>query len=147
MKTWFAKKRNGDIITLTEREAITHFEDNNIARRMALQFIGTSSGTHFAEARKKVTEFIREKMAENPNFSKMGMEERNALQADLRIEHDDTIREMLDAGYEKELEEAKENGVQRPSKFVRVQTMAEGGSGKASPEQRQKILSEIAGRL
>lgn len=126
-KIWFAEKNDGTILELTEKEALTHFENNNIAQRMRLRFLGTSDGSKFQEARQKVQQLMAEKRAEQyPDFGMMNAEERKyadyQIQASLRKE----IRELLQEGRKAELEQAKANGVQRPDKSLRIITKSDG---------------------
>lgn len=143
MKTWFAKKINGEVIPLTEREALTHFEDNNIARRMRLQFLGTSSGEHYKESKNKIKKFIQEKTTEEcPDFYKMSVEERNMAQSDIRHKYLDEIKKIQEEAYNAEYEEAIANGVERPDPTLRIIT-TDGGGRQVSGTERNKIISQL----
>lgn len=147
MKIWFAEKQNGEIIELTEREALLHFEDNNVSRRMRLRFLGTSNGDHYRDSKKKMNQFIIEKAHEEvDNFSSLDPEEKNAAYADIRVKYKKELKEIQQAGYNAELEEAKANGVQRPDKSLHIVT-SNGNGGQASSRDRQIILKELGGRL
>lgn len=131
-QTWWAEKANGDIIDLTEIEALTHFEDNNISRRMRLRFIGTSSGKHQEEAKEKIRQLIIENRPDNfQSFvGEDGQAQKNLIDAEIRADHAAEIREILAEAKSKELEEAKQNGVKRPDKSLRVSTKANGEYGR-----------------
>lgn len=144
-KVWFAEKSNGEIIELTEIEALTHFENNNIAQRMRLKFLGTSDGSHYEEARKKVQEFLYTKRQEEvPEYSSLEVEQAKRVNNDLRQQYAKEIKEMVEEGYKAELEAAKANGVQRPDKTLRIITTAN-GKDHAQGSMRQKILGEMGG--
>lgn len=140
---WFAEKQNGEIIELTEIEALTHFEQNNIAQRMRLKFIGTSDGIHFAEAKNKVQTFLSKKRKEEiPDYLSLDKIQKAQADFNLRAQYEDELSEMVKEGYKKEFEEAKTNGVRRPSSSLRITTA--GGMGKGD---RSQVLNRLGGRL
>lgn len=97
-KIWFAKKQSGEIIALTELEALTHFESNNIANRMRLHFLGTSDGKVYNQL----------------------INEAKSLKGQERA---DKVKEAFD----KELEVARANGVEEPDHTLRISTFTEAG--------------------
>ena len=133
-KIWFAEKQNGEIIELSELEALTHFESNNISQRMRLRFLGTGDGTEFNKAVNKVKTFMKEKVNnEYPDYNMLNVEERRL--ADFRVQegYKKEIKEILSEGRKAELEQAKINGVQQPDKTLRIITKADGA--KASRDE------------
>lgn len=132
---WFAKKLNGEIIVLTEQEALIHFEDNNISRRMRLQFIGTSSGKHQAEARKKIMQMLVEKRPDN--YNGMKLEAKNLVDQTIRDKNDKEIKAILEEAHQKELEEAEENCVRRPRADLHYHVSDK------SDFSREEVLSNI----
>lgn len=133
---WHAEKQNGEIIVLTEREALIHFEKNNIAQRMRLRFLGTSSGQHQKEAKNRI---IKEIMEPNypDTYGQMSREEKNVVDQDIRFEHQDEIRAILKEAQEKELEEARKNGVKQPRKDLHIHTRSNDG------HSREEILGAM----
>lgn len=135
-KVWFAKKTNGDIITLTEEEAITHFEPNQIASRMRLEFLGTSNGAKYNEGQKKVQDMVKLQLTEHyPDFMTMDKAGRAMAENSIRESNIEEIRALLDTALKEEIEVAKANGVERPDASVRIKTA--GGD-------RDKILNQMA---
>lgn len=110
-KIWFAKKQDGEIIALSELEALTHFEQNNISTRMRLVFIGTSDG-------KEYDRIINEAKA-------LPAEERPAK-----------VKEAFEA----ELAIAKANGVEEPDRTLRIITRS-GGEKATGLERKKIIKS------
>lgn len=142
-KVWFAKKQNGEVITLTEIEALTHFERNNIATRMRLSFIGTSDGSKMAEAKLKAGAFMDSKIEEiYTNYRTMSKEERGLAKLNIQEKFAKELKEIIDDGFNQELEQAKSNGVQRPDPTLRIITKKDGGN--ATGLERQKIINSIA---
>jgi hypothetical protein len=147
-KVWFAEKQNGEVIELTEIEALTHFENNNVARRMGLRFLGTSDGTKFAEAKLKAKNLVTERLLEAyPTYNRMNLEEKRITSADFREnmspELRQEVKDITDAGYQAELEQAKANGVQRPDASSRIITVIEGQQ--AVGQSRNKVLGAMNG--
>lgn len=135
-KVWFAKKINGDIITLTEEEAITHFEQNQIASRMRLEFLGTSDGAKYNAGQKKVQEMVKAKLDEEySDFMQMDKAGRAMAERSIRESNIEEIRALLDTAFNDELEVAKANGIERPDATVRIKTA--GGD-------RNKILDQMS---
>jgi len=142
-KVWFAKKQNGEIITLTEIEALTHFEKNNIASRMRLSFIGTSNGSKMAEAKVKASVFLDSKIEElYGNYRTMSKEERGVAKLNIQTQFAKELKEIINNGFNEELEQAKKNGVIRPDATLRIITKKDGGT--ATGLDRQKIINSIA---
>ena len=136
---WFAEKQNGEIIELSELEALTHFESNNISQRMRLKFLGTGDGSKFKEATDKVKALMEERRAEEyPNYMSLNIEEKRL--ADFRIQdaYKPQIKEILEEGRKAELEQAKINGVKQPDKTLRIITRATGANA-----SRNEILSNM----
>lgn len=138
---WFAEKANGEVIELTELEALTHFENNNISQRMRLRFLGTSDGSKYAEGKRKVKELLAEKRKEIPEYYQSNPQEQKLLDFDLRMKYDEEIRAIIKQAYEDELAQAKLNGVQTPDKTLRIITQKNGD--KASGQVRQQIINSL----
>ena len=142
MKVYFAEKANGEVIELTEMEALTHFEQNNISQRMRLKFLGTSDGSKYQEGKRKVQALLAEKRSvDMPDYMKLNGEERKIADFELRTKYDKEIREITTQAYEDELAQAKTNGVQPPDNSLRIITQRDGG--KADPQTRNKILNSM----
>ena len=116
-KVWFAKKLNGDIIFLTELEALIHFEENNIANRMRLEFLGTSDGRTFDRI----------------------INEAKLLKGE---EREAKVKEA----FAEELKVAKANGVQEPDRTLRIITQGESGQ-KVHGKDREKMLRSMGGMI
>lgn len=141
-KVWFAEKQNGEVIELTEFEALTHFEHNNISQRMRLKFLGTSDGTKYAEGKERVKTLLDTKRNEEiPEYFKMNAEERKIADYELRTKYAKEIKEITDEAYKAELEQAKLNGVQKPDPSLRIITQKDGGQ--ADPMTRNKIINSM----
>lgn len=136
---WHAKKDNGEIIVLTEREALVHFERNNISQRMRLQFIGTSSGKHQEEAKKKISQLIDKHRPDD--YPRMNKEEKSLTDHHIRLEHQEELEKIIKEAGDKELEEAKQNGVKTPRKSLHVHTMSKDG------HSREEILESAKGMI
>lgn len=135
-KVWFAEKQNGEIITLTEEEALTHFEQNQIRNRMMLRFLGTSDGSKYNEGQKRVQEIVMEKIKEaHPEFAGLDRAGKAMVEKEVREENIMEIKQILDDAFKAELEQAKANGVQKPDPNLRIQTR--GGN-------RQKIINQMS---
>lgn len=144
---YFAEKQNGEIIELTEIEALTHFEQNNVAQRMRLKFLGTSDGSEYKKARRHVQEFLADKRKEDiPEYYSLDPTQAKQADNNLRQQYASEIKAMVDEGYEKELANARQNGVKHPDRSLRVVTTAN-GKDPATGAMRQKILSEMGGRI
>jgi hypothetical protein len=138
-KVWFAEKQNGDIIELSEIEALTHFENNNIAQRMRLRFLGTGDGSKFAEAQQEVQKLMSEQRIEQyPNYGSLNVEEKRYADFQLQDTLRPQIKEILTKGREAELEQAKANGVQKPDPSLRIITKSEGVDA-----SREKIINSM----
>ena len=145
-KTWFAEKLNGEIIELTEIEALTHFEQNQIAQRMRLKFLGTSDGSIYYAARQKVQELlIAKRDVDMPEYQTLDAMQRKIADQQLRTSYAKEVKELVDEGYAGELAKAKENGVQKPDSSLRIFTTTN-GSNETSADMRNKILGDM-GRL
>lgn len=136
---WHAEKNNGEIIVLTEKEALIHFEKNNISQRMRLRFIGTSSGKHQAEAKQKIKQIIIDNRPKD--FNGLKPEEKNLVDFDIREAHDEEIKQIIKEAGEKELEEARQNGVKTPDKSLHIHTRSTDG------HSRNEILDTAKGML
>lgn len=138
-KVWFAEKIDGSIINLTEDEALTHFEKNQIASRMRLKFIGTSNGEKYAEGKRKVVAFLDQKMKEDiPEYQTLNELERKVASANVREAYASEVKEITDLAYKEELETAKANGVERPDVSRRIITQSTGADA-----SRDKIISNM----
>jgi len=133
---YFAKKPNGEEIVLTEREALIHSENNNVAQRMRLYFIGACKGTHTAEAKKEIQQMIAEKRP--ADYARMSKEDKNVTDAGIREELSDEIAEKMEAAHKADREEAEKNGFIPPSKALHIHTPR---------GDRQKIMSEMSGKV
>lgn len=113
---WIAKKSDETLVALTEKEALTHFKNNNIASRMRLEFIGTSDGKTYAQKR---TELMEEHQEELQQLKGNGEQPVSPKFLDLlnRIE-----QEALGA----EAEVARVNGVTTPDRGLDVLIHGEG---------------------
>jgi len=141
-KVWFATKSNGEVIELTEIEALTHFEHNNIAQRMRLQFIGTSDGSKWEAGRKEVSALVRSKREEDyPDYFKLNKEEKNLADFDIQSRFAKDIRVITDKAYADEMAQAKTNGVEQPDKSLRILTKKDGGD--ATGQARNQILNSM----
>lgn len=120
-KVWFARKQNGDVIFMNEIEALTFYEPNNISNRMKLHFLGTSDGAIY---HKLMTE-------------SMSLPETQTVEGKLTYPRKEKAKEAFD----KELEKAVENGVQRPDASLRIITHS--GDGEATGSERAKILESM----
>lgn len=128
-KVWFAEKQNGEILMLSELEALTHFEDNNVSRRMRLRFLGTGDGSKYEEARTKVQTLMAEKRSEMyPNYGMLNQEEKKYADFQVQANLREQIKEIMDDGYKAELEQAKANGVKKPDESLRIITKGVGTS-------------------
>ena len=132
---WHAEKQNGEVIVLTESEALIHFEKNNISQRMRLRFLGTSSGKAQVEARKQIGKLIDS--FRPSDYAQNKKEEQNVINSSIRDEHTDEIKVIIEEATRLELEEAKANGVIRPDASLHYHTPD------ASGLARKKILNEM----
>lgn len=124
-------------MVLTEREALTQFENNNISSRMRLKFIGTTTGKATEEAKEEVTKLID---AERPeNYASMEKEHQARTDFNIRQQKADEIKKIKDDAFQKDLEEAKENGIKQPRKSLHIHTMSDTG------HSRDEILNEAKG--
>lgn len=134
---WHAENYKGEIIVLTEREALIHFERNNVSQRMRLRFLGTSTGNHQKEAKKKIGELIN---AHRPdNYASYKREEQNVIDFNIREEHKAELTAILDEAGRLELEEAKATGVKQPRKSLHIHTPRTG------EYSRDQIISSMGG--
>lgn len=136
---WVAKKQDGEIVVLTEKEALTHFERNNISTRMRLQFLGTTSGEHTANAQQKIKDIIKAGRPDNYHLMEDG--DRNLADHRTRIEHSQEIKELLDEALQKDVEDAKKSGVKQPRKDLRIHTRSTDG------HSRNQILQAMGGMI
>jgi len=138
-KIWFAEKQDGNIIELSEMEALTHFESNNISQRMRLRFLGTGDGTVYNKAVLQVKELMKLKRDEiYPDYAILNPEERKLADFKLQDMHRPEIREILNQGKKDELEQAKLNGVKQPDKKLRYVVKASD-----SGASRDEIIGSI----
>lgn len=136
---WHAQKDNGEIIVLTEREALVHFEKNNIAQRMRLRFIGTSSGKAQKEAKQKITQIVDSYRPKD--YASLAPEEKNVVDMEIRLDHKEEIDQIIKEAEQQELEEAKSNGVRTPDKSLHVHTRSTDG------HSRDEILGAAKGMI
>lgn len=136
---WIAENQQGEIITLTEREALTHFERNNIANRMRLRFLGTTDGKNTIESKENIKKLIVENRPES--FGQMTKEDQNITDAQIRAEHSEEIGQMLQEAMDKDIEDAKANGVKQPRQSLKIHTKSTEG------HSRQEILNSMNGML
>ncbi len=130
---WFAKKQDGEIIELTEREALMMTENNNVARRMRLQWIGTSTGQHQEAGKAKIHDII--KNGRTPDYFQKTDEDKALHDHNTRLEHRDEINAIRKEAYDKELEEAKSTGFIPPRKELHIHT----------PQgNRDKLVKEVS---
>ena len=162
-KVWFAEKLDGEIIHLNEKEALIHFQDNNISQRMRLKFLGTSDGKTFSRVleegkhMKEKAEQNREKansldakarLAERGGDREQAQEYRDEAR-DLRQEADDLLivaETKPKEAFEAELEIAKQNGVEEPDRTLDIITPRIGGGslgGEVSSAERRKIINSM----
>lgn len=120
---WFAKKRDGEVIPLSEKEALTHFRSNNIKNRMGLEFIGTSDG---AKYRKELAEV--EKMI--IKAGSLPEDEANVLIKD--------AEKRKRAAFDAEVEIAMANGVRTPDHALDYIVVE--GPGNVVNESRKKEI-------
>lgn len=102
---WIAKKENGELISLTEQEALIQRKDNNISRRMSLQFIGVSDGSAFKKEMLKAMAIEKEAELLEGVEAKKKLKEAEDLRKNAMV---------------KEAELAKENGMQEPDRGLDV---------------------------
>lgn len=136
---WIAKKQDGDILVLTEREALTHFEKNNISGRMRLQFLGTTDGGATKRARQEIQEIIKAGRPEN--YYSLDDGGKNLADYNTRLQHQEEIKKKLDDALQEDIEDAKKQGVKQPRKDLRIHTRSTDG------HSRNQILSAIGGMV
>lgn len=130
MNIWIARKKDGKLISLTEKEAIIHFKNNNIASRMQLDFIGTSNGSQYIEKKKQLLEENKDKLVYD--FDRpQPPEVMNLL--------DDIEQQALEA----EAEVAKANGMTQPDRGIDVQVKGV-GVGEDTLAKARRNLGNLA---
>ena len=117
---WIAKKQNGEIITLSEREALVHSERNNISQRQRLEFIGVCSGDHQEEAKKKIKELVVSMRPED--YYSLDENQQKLIDYRNRQSINKEAKALIDEAFEKEIEEAKTNGYKPPRKSLHFHT-------------------------
>lgn len=122
---WFAKKQGGEIITLTEKEALTHFRQNNISQRMKLEFLGTSDGLSYKQKRAGAMARLDETLPID-EYKKLAQE----------------VNDDIEKAFNDELEIAKKNGVQQPRQDLDF-IVVENGGEIATGERRKDILRRM----
>ena len=134
---WIAEKQDGEIIVLTEREALIHFESNNISNRMRLRFLGTTTGPNTKEAQKKIGELVAANRPEN--YPQLEKGQQNLVNSQIRAKFQVEIKKLLDDALAADIEDAKKNGVKQPNKSLRIHTMSQDG------HSREAILQNMQG--
>lgn len=117
---WIAEKQNGEIIALSETEALTHFERNNRSQRMRLKFIGVTDGKHQEEAKKEIQKMVTELRPEGYNLQ--SKEQQKLIDYHNRTKIQDDAKVLLDEAFKKEIEEARKNGVKPPRQSLHWST-------------------------
>ena len=146
-KYWFAKKLNGEVIILTEKEALTHWEDNNISRRMRLSFIGTSDGSIYNKAMEEAkdipeTGLINREWDELPQEKKDKWTKYGNDPKDWKGEKGNPRKEFLKQKLEEEMEQARKNGVDTPNKLLNIMT-PRGEKDEYGNPKRDEIISKL----
>lgn len=136
---WIAEKQDGEIIALTEREALTHFENNNIANRMRLRFLGVTDGKNTKKADQQIKDIIKQHRPDD--FAQMERADQNIVDHQIRMEHSKEIKKLREEAFEKDIEDAKENGVKRPRKDLHIHTISKDG------HSRKEILGGMQGMV
>lgn len=136
---WIAINQNNETIVLTEREALVHFERNNVSNRMRLRFLGTTTGENTKQAKQKIKQMIAEKRP--THYNRQDNTEQNMIDADIREEILDEISRVYNEALKKDIEDAKKNGIKRPRKELHVHTISKDG------HSRQEILGQMQSML
>lgn len=130
------KKPTGEIIDLKDKEALElYWERNNKSQRMQLTPLGTTDGSAIQEGKQKVQEFIKEKMPEDA--ASMDKDVYARTEMDIRQQHKQEIDKIMQDAWNKEVENAKANGITRPSATLRMHTRSKDG------HSRQEILGAM----
>lgn len=129
---WIAKKSDGTIVSLTEKEALTHFKSNNVASRMRLEFVGTSDGTTYAKKRRELMEKHKEELQRLKGDN---------INVPVSIPFVKKLNDIEQEALQAEAEVAKENGITQPDKGLDVLIQGEGVDNAKMQQARQRLRS------